>query len=78
MDKADQVLTQLLVRLCNYSYCSRRVLYDLFQEEKYNIMLEVQEAYTEKEIKYIEQRMVEYDFPTFIQSIVYEDTMLLD
>ena len=75
---SDQLLTTLLVVLCNHSYCSNRVLYDLFQEEKYKLMNELQDAYTKQEIQYIEDRIEQYDFPSFIQSIVYEDTIPLD
>jgi hypothetical protein len=75
---SDQLLTTLLVVICNRSHCSNRVLYDLFQEEKHKLITELKEAYTDQEIQYIEDRIEQYDFPTFIQTIVYEDTLPLD
>ena len=75
---SDQLLTTLLVVICNHSHCSNRVLYALFQEEKHKLINELKEAYTDQEIQYIEDRIKQYDFPTFIQSIVYEDTLPLD
>jgi hypothetical protein len=69
MDHADTIISQLIMTICNYSYCSKRVQYDKFQEEKHAIFTELQDAYTKNEIAYIEERIRQYNFPSFIYGI---------
>ena len=75
MEKADEVISQLLLFLYKYPYCSKRVLYDMFQAEKYKVLSDIQysDIYTEKEVSYIIDRIEQYDFVSFIQSLQEEE-----
>ena len=79
MEQADTIISQLIMTIYHYSYCSKRVQYDKFQEEKYHMLNELYDAYTTNEINYIEERIKQYNFISFIISLEdYHDDILID
>ena len=69
MERADTIISQLIMTICSYSYCSKRVQYDKFQEEKHVLLTDLQDAYTKNEVAYIEERIRQYNFPSFIYEL---------
>jgi hypothetical protein len=66
MDAADRIITQLVDTICTYKWASYRVRLDQFYFVYTKIMKELDDVYTENEIKIIKERIQEYPFNDFL------------
>ena len=66
MDAADRIITQLVDTICTYKWSSYRVRLDQFYFVYTKIMKELDDVYTENEIKIIKDRIQEYPFNDFL------------
>jgi hypothetical protein len=66
MDAADRIITQLVDTICRYKWASYRVRLDQFYFVYTKIMKELDDVYTENEIKIIKDRIQEYPFNDFL------------
>ena len=68
-ERTEYLLTQLVDAICSRKGESHRVIYDHFLVTKHQMIQELNEAYTEREIREFEQRINDYGFTALILSI---------
>lgn len=66
MDASDRIITQLVDTICLYKWASYRVRLDQFKFLYNKIMKELDDVYTENEIKIIKERIQQYPFKDFL------------